>query len=426
MAPKRSRKKHSRKKAAPRLSFFEEALISWVNFRNECAKTQQNISVFTECRSSTSLQLESLLQDLQLSVLLLELCELQLDFECDYRYRTPCCPGKQRNKRKHIAELKEINLLEFNRDVKGKRKFVRRQRLKPKVDRSVRKFLFADHDYVNITAAQQEDNDDSDEDAARITKALKEVHQRLNHWAVGTANSGEGDILKVATSTSTRIIKVCTHMLARPTSVWTVLPTKPMLTVGAKLFSGSFFWCLIRLCWACFLLQNAKIVLLGLGQRTSYRQQTAMALHVAAAKHHQLWRLMSSEDFVLISAIISCAYKSLSSKSEEKVCIIRQYAQHASVRVWSSDKLLHAHTGRRSHKSYFTKPLHKIFIFFAILIPFTEKFRQIVFPDLLELILALQKSKVRWWLHLVFSSEVIIPPNFQCVLCEGHQNRRKL
>ncbi len=189
MPSKRGRRKRSRRRKPPQISFFTEALISWAGFREACSEARYDFLETTEAPvSEASRRLDKLLQDVEICVMRLEARELQLDYENDYQFRPHRRP--QRKQKKRIYDLKEANVLQFNGDLNGLHILMKRNMLQPKVARSVRKLRYENHDYVNAETicgqcGETEDN---------FTRKLNEAVARLDASSgrSGEASKGAG------------------------------------------------------------------------------------------------------------------------------------------------------------------------------------------------------------------------------------------
>ena len=179
---KRRKKKRSKRRKAKSPSYFVEALIAWVSFQNACSEARYDFIIPSlyrqdeQERQNIKRSFDVLLQDVEITKARIELYELQLDYESEYsdQYKLRL----DNNTKKGIFKLSETNLREFNNTLKGNRTLIRQSPSKPMINRSTRKFLLEDHDYMNVVETNLDD-DSSDEDVARINNKLNEAFVRL-------------------------------------------------------------------------------------------------------------------------------------------------------------------------------------------------------------------------------------------------------
>ena len=193
LSRKGHKKKKSRRKKAPILSFFVEALISWVSLHDACCEAHYDffpptlVSWNKEKRESITRSFEVLIQDVEITKLRTELYELQLDFESGYTSHVTTAPDND-SREPSIYQLSETNVREFTNALKGKRRHLTtRNQVKPRINRRMRKFILEDHDYMNVVETNL-DSDSSDEDIAKVKRRLHEAFLRLQTGDFGKRN----------------------------------------------------------------------------------------------------------------------------------------------------------------------------------------------------------------------------------------------
>ena len=178
------KKKRSRRKKAPILSYFVEALISWISFQDACCEAHYDflppnlVSWNKEKRETITKSFDVLMQDVEITKLRIELFELQLDFESGYSAHVTKTAPINDSREPNIYQLSESNVREFTDALRGKRRGLTHNQTKPRINRRMRRFILEDHDYMNIVETNL-DSDTSDEDIAKVKRRLHEAFLRL-------------------------------------------------------------------------------------------------------------------------------------------------------------------------------------------------------------------------------------------------------
>ena len=178
------KRKKSRRKKAPILSFFVEALISRVSFHDACCETHYDfiqpnlVSSNKEKRETITKSFDALMQDVEITKLRIELFELKLDFESGYSAHATTTARDDDCRGPGLSQLSETNVREFTNALRGKRRNLTHNQTKPRINRRMRKFILEDHDYMNVVETNL-DSDSSDEDLSKVKRRLHEAFLRL-------------------------------------------------------------------------------------------------------------------------------------------------------------------------------------------------------------------------------------------------------
>ena len=167
------------------MSFFVEALISWVSFHDACCEAHYdffppNLALWNkEKRQTITKSFDVLIQDVEITKLRIELYELQLDFDSGYLTNVTTVTSDNDSREPGIYQLSETNVREFSNALKGKRRHLTiGHQTKPRINRHMRRFILEDHDYMNVVETNL-DSDSSDEDIAKVKRRLQEAFLRL-------------------------------------------------------------------------------------------------------------------------------------------------------------------------------------------------------------------------------------------------------
>ena len=195
LSQKVHKKKRSRRKKAPILSFFVEALISWVSFHDACCEAHYDffppnlVSWNKEKRQTITRSFDVLVQDVEITKLRIELYELQLNFESGYSTNVTTATSDNDSREPGVYQLSETNVREFTDALSGKRRHLStRNKNKPRINRRMRRFILEDHDYMNVVETNL-DSDSSDEDLAKVKRRLHEAFLRLQTGDFGKRKS---------------------------------------------------------------------------------------------------------------------------------------------------------------------------------------------------------------------------------------------
>ena len=184
LSRKAHKKKRSRRKKAPILSYFVEALISWVSFQDACCEARYDflppnlVSWNNEKRDTITKSFDVLMQDVEITKLRIELFELQLDFESGYSAHVATTAPINDSREPSIYQLSETNVREFTNAQREKRRGLTHDPTKPRINRHMRRFILEDHDYMNV-AETNLDSNSSDEEIAKVKRRLHEAFLRL-------------------------------------------------------------------------------------------------------------------------------------------------------------------------------------------------------------------------------------------------------